>query len=79
MKLKRLLERVHHFIDADERARRAERDEIRRVLKKLKTVERKLKHEAAETGDSDARAALQTKIKVVHAQRKKGIAALKAT
>ena len=79
MKLKRLLERVRHFIDADERERRSERDEIRTVLKKLKKVERKLKHEVAETNDFDARSALESKLKVVHAQRKKGIEALKAS
>jgi hypothetical protein len=68
---------VDLFLSAEARDRRAERNEIRKVLDKLKKKERKLKGEAAETRDDDARAVLESTIKVVHAQRKKGLAALK--
>ena len=78
MKLKRLLRKVEEFLSAEERKRQAEKAEMRKVLDKLKKKERKLEAEAAEEKDDEQRAALEGKLKVVHAQRRKGIAALKA-
>lgn len=79
MKLKRMLERVEVFLSAKKRERRAERDAMHRILKKLKRKEQKLLAEAAAEGDRKLRAALQSKCAVVHAQRKKGVEVLKAT
>ncbi len=78
MKLKRLLEKVDSFLSAEERERNAKRAEMRKVLEKLKKKERRLKKDIASEDDAEARARLEGKLKVAHAQRRKGLAALKA-
>jgi hypothetical protein len=78
VKLKRLLSKVEEFLSAKERKRRADKSDMRDVLEKLKKKERKLKAQVAESHDDEERARLQSRLKVVHAQRRKGIAALKA-
>ena len=79
MKLKNLLQRVELFSSTEERHRLVQRDEMRKVLKKLKKKEQKLKEEAANAEDAERRSALETKLKMMHAQRKKNIAMLKST
>lgn len=79
MKLKRMLEQVEAFLSAKERERRAERDAMQKVLKKLKKKEQALRAQAEAESDEKLRAALQARCTVVHAQRKKGIDMLKAT
>jgi hypothetical protein len=78
VKLKRLLVKVEEFLSAQGRKRRADKADMREVLQKLKKKERKLKAQVAEARDDDERARLRNRLKVVHAQRRKGIAALKA-
>ncbi|MCP5149190.1 MAG: hypothetical protein H6983_11890 [Ectothiorhodospiraceae bacterium] len=78
MKLKRLLARLEEFLNARERDRRAEKAEIRKVLKRLKRKEHKLRAEAEAESDAEARSGLESRIAVAHAQRRKGLAALKA-
>lgn len=79
MKLKKMLQKVELFLSAKARERRAERDSIREVLKALKRKERRLRAHAYRETDEEKRGKLEAKRKVVHAQRKKGIAAFKAT
>jgi hypothetical protein len=78
MKLKRLLVKVEEFLSAQERKRRADKADMREVLHKLKKKERKLKAQVAQACDESERARLQSRLKVVHAQRRKGIAAIRA-
>ena len=77
MKLKHLLQRVEDFLDADARQRRAERSEVKKVLSRLKKKEKDLKAKVAGAA-GDERDSLESRLKVVHAQRRKGVAALKA-
>jgi DNA primase large subunit len=78
MKLRRLLERLEVLLNAEERARSRESDELKKILKALKKKERKLQREAEEAGDPQEAQALEARLKVVRAQRSKGVAARKA-
>ena len=78
MKLKHLLERVEKFLDAEERERRGQRERMKKVLHDLKRKERKLRAAVEAESDTTEREALEGRLLVVHAQRRKGVAALKA-
>lgn len=78
MKLKKLLQKVEDFLNAEERARVQQMNSMREVLDALKQKERDLKAQAKDEKDPDERANFEKKREVVHAQRKKGLAALKA-
>lgn len=73
MKSKKLLARLSDFLGADETTQRRESNAIKKVLKALKNKERKLQKRLAETSDKGERAALQTKLDVIYAQRLKGV------
>ena len=78
MKLKKLLQRVEEFLVAKERARREQMSTMHEVLDALKQKERRLKARAKAQTDPKQKAELEKKREVVHAQRKKGLVALKA-
>ena len=73
-----MLARVQDFLDAEERERRAERADMKKLLAKLKKKEKDLKEEMATAEDEADRAALRVRLEVLHAQRRKGVSALKA-
>ena len=72
MKTKKLLSRLAEFLDRDRRAQLAEADSIKEVLRKLKNKEQHLKEQLKEENDAKELQALEVKLAVVHAQRKKG-------
>jgi hypothetical protein len=78
MKLKKLLQKLEKFLVAKERARTKQMKSMHEVLNALKQEERRLKARAKAEKAADARASLEKKRDVVHAQRKKGLIALKA-
>jgi hypothetical protein len=78
MKLKKLLQKLETFLDAKERARTKQMNSMHEVLNALKQEERRLKARAKAETVADAKANLENKRDVVHAQRKKGLIALKA-
>ena len=78
MKLKKLLQQVDKFLNAEERARKKQMSSMHEVLDALKQKERRLKARVKAQESPDARARLEKKREVVHAQRKKGLIALKA-
>ncbi|WP_114416822.1 hypothetical protein [Marinospirillum perlucidum] len=75
MKLKKLLEQVGDFLDADSKTQAKEIKSIRKVLKELKKKEHKLKAElkGLPKAEEEARDELQIKLDVIYAQRKKGL------
>jgi len=75
MKLKKLMERVSDFLDADTKTQMEEVKSIRKVLKELKSKERDLKAELknASKMQEDEKDELQIKLDVIYAQRKKGL------
>ncbi|MBL4795578.1 MAG: hypothetical protein JKY24_08795 [Pseudomonadales bacterium] len=77
MKLKKVLQKLAQYLDAEQRDQLNQYDSIKKVLKKLKTKRNRLmdKIELAETDEERKR--LQSKLDVVHAQRRKGVKLLK--
>ena len=77
MKMRKILQKVQDFLDADSRSQQQQKDSISEVLEKLKEKEKKLQDELAQCEDSNERDKLERKVAVCHAQRKKGLAILK--
>lgn len=73
MKVKKLLEHVKQFLDADRQTQLEKIRSIKKVLKELKEKERKLKDLLDKESDEDVCEALQLRLDVIYAQRKKGI------
>ena len=78
MKRKKLMQRVQGFLDAGERARKKQMSSMHQVLDALKEKERSLKARAKLEKNPGVKEDLENTRKVVHAQRKKGLIALKA-
>ncbi len=78
MTLKNMLKAVEDFLSAKERKRLRQRDAIKKVLRALKKKERALAAKAASSTSSSKARALEHKRRVARAQRRKGVAALRA-
>ena len=77
MKMRKILQKVQDFLDADSRSQQQQKDSISEVLEKLKGKEKKLQSELEHSVDTEEKDKLERKIAVCHAQRKKGLAILK--
>ncbi|WOJ95099.1 hypothetical protein R0135_07980 [Congregibacter variabilis] len=80
MKAKKLLNRLGEFLDADETTQYRELKATNKVLGVLKALKRKeasLKEQLLITLDPQERSAIQTKLDVIYAQRKKGVERVK--
>ncbi|MEP4485282.1 MAG: hypothetical protein ABJ013_06625 [Halioglobus sp.] len=77
MKMRKILQKVQDFLDADSRSQQQQMDSISEVLEKLKEKEKKLQNELAQALGTEEKNKLERKIAVCHAQRKKGLAILK--
>ncbi|MEP0203181.1 MAG: hypothetical protein ABJ084_02460 [Halioglobus sp.] len=77
MKMRKILQKVQDFLDADSRSQQQQMDSISEVLEKLKGKEKKLQDELAQALEAEEKNTLERKIAVCHAQRKKGLAILK--
>ena len=75
-KIKKSLKKLKTYMDADAEQLRKEDDGLSKVLKKLKKRERHLKDLVAAEKDQEEREMLEQELKVVHSQRKKGVALL---
>ena len=72
-KVKKLLRKVRGFLDDDYKDQLKQADSIQKVLKKLKNRQKALEKQA----ESNSSSSLQDQIRVVKAQRKKGLSVLK--
>jgi len=77
VKKKKLIEKLHHFFDADKKGQLAHLEEIKEVLKHLKKKELKIKEEISVCTDSGVVIELQQKVDIIYAQRHKGLALIK--
>ncbi len=77
MKLKKLIRKLEDYLDADSRERKEHRDEMKTLLQKMKVKEKNLAAKALVEFDEKKLETLRKQIDMVHAQRKKGISALK--
>ena len=77
MKLKKLVRKLEEFLDADARERLKHREDMKTLLRKMKVKEKNLAAKALVEFDQGKLERLRKEIDLVHAQRKKGISALK--
>ena len=76
MKLKKLLKKLKRYIDSDNEKLIAKDEALSKVLKKLKRKELKLQKQFDREKNGEERELLEQELKIVHEQRKKGIALL---
>lgn len=77
MKLSKIMKKVQEFLDADSREKKENRKDMKILLQKLKSKEKSLAEKALTEFDEEKSKRLRKEIDMVHAQRKKGISALK--
>ena len=77
MKKLSLLDKFQRFFSKKQKHQEAKRKHLKVLLKKLKKEEVRLKTKMAEKKDSSRNAHYERQIKVLHQQRKKGIALLR--
>ena len=77
MKLKKLLNRLSALTDAKQHEQLEQCQTLKKTLKQLKQKNRDLKKRLAIEKDSDKRHEIEDKIKIIKAQRRKGLALLK--
>ncbi|MES9900051.1 MAG: hypothetical protein ABW148_13665 [Sedimenticola sp.] len=78
MKTTKLIELANEYLDADKQKQHKQRDSIKVILKKLKKKQDKLKAKLSNEKSGDNRKKIQKDLKVVFAQRKKGLKILKS-
>jgi hypothetical protein len=76
MKLKKLLKKLNSYFDQSAEQKLQADEGLSKVLKKLKRKELKLQEEIKLAIDEEEREMLEQELKIVHSQRKKGIALL---
>lgn len=77
MKLKKQLKKLRGMLDARSREQVKHREDLRHLLHKMKSKEKELSAKAADEPDDGRRARLEAKVEMLHAQRRKGIRALR--
>jgi len=77
MKLKKALNKLSDYLNAQKREQLEEYDSIKEVLKKLKKKRGHLRKKIDDTDDPLEREQLQKKLDVLTAQRQKGLQLLK--
>ena len=77
MRVKKLLDKLKGILSAERHAQLEKYASLKKVLKALSVEKNRLKKELAESTDENERQELATRLKVVSAQRKKGLTVLK--
>ena len=69
----KLVDKLSRFLDLDRQQQKEKRAKIRVLLKKLKKQQRTLEDKLEKTSDAGKRKRIKRDLKVLHAQRKKGV------
>ena len=77
MRVKKLLDKLKDILSAERHAQLEKYSSLKKVLKALRVEKSHLKKELAESSDENERQELVTRLKVISAQRKKGLTVLK--
>ena len=72
-----LLTRLEAYLDLSARRRKKKADELEKVIRKIKKKEKALVAECRNTCKGKKREMMEKRILILHAQRKKGVKALK--
>ena len=73
----KLLKQLKNYLDLGAKRRKKKADELKKVIKKLRKKEKDLIAESEKVGNGKKRDMLRKRIDILHAQRKKGLKALK--
>ena len=73
----KLLKQLKNFLDLGAKHRKKKADELKKVIRKLRKKEKELIAESEKVGNGKKRDMLRKRIDILHAQRKKGLKALK--
>ncbi|RKZ68458.1 MAG: hypothetical protein DRQ44_04370 [Gammaproteobacteria bacterium] len=73
----KLFARMKKYLDLDAKRRKEKAGKLKKVIKKLKKLEKELTTEYQNTATGEEQKTLENRIVVLHAQRKKGLKALK--
>jgi hypothetical protein len=73
MGTERLIEKMQGLLKLDQKHLKKKRDKMHSLLKKLKTKQKELEEKLQKEKDEEKKRRLQQNLKVVYAQRKKGI------
>ena len=74
---KTLLDRLGSYLDLSAKHRKKKADELEKIIGKLKKKEKALLAEAKKTDKGKKHDMLEKRAEILHAQRKKGLKALK--
>ena len=77
MRVKKLLDKLKGILSAERHAQLEKYSSLKKVLKALRVEKYRLKKELAESSDENEQQELATRLKVISAQRKKGLTVLK--
>ena len=77
MRIKKLLDKLKGILSAERHAQLEKYSSLKKVLKALRVEKNRLKKELAESSDENEQQELATRLKVISAQRKKGLTVLK--
>jgi len=72
-----LLKQIKNYLDLGAKQRKKKADELKKVIKKLRKKEKDVIAECGKAGNGKKRDMLRKRINILHAQRKKGLKALK--
>ena len=73
----KLLKQMKNYLDLGAKHRKKKADELKKVISKLRKKEKELIAESEKVGNGKKRDMLRKRIDILHAQRKKGLKALK--
>ena len=69
----KLIDKLSRFLDLDRQKQKEKRAKIRMLLKKMKKQQRVLEDKLQNTPDAGKRKRIKRDLKVLHAQRRKGV------
>lgn len=73
MATKELLDRLRGYFDLDRKKQKRKREDLRILLKKLKKRQKALEEKLEKSPDGKTRKRIKRDLKVLHAQRRKGV------
>lgn len=73
MTTSKLIDKLRDYLELDRRKQEDKHAKLRALLKKLKKKQRVLEEKLNQAPDAKTRKRLKTELRVLHAQRKKGV------
>jgi len=77
MKTRKLLDKLAAILNTERHVQMTKYASLKKILKSLRAEKARLEHELAGANDEETRHEIESRLKVVSAQRKKGVKVLK--